>query len=506
MKVLYAASEVAGFAKTGGLADVAGSLPAALAARGHDCAVVMPLYRACRLGKQPLTATGRRIRVPIGDGVVEGNIWRSTLPGSDVPVYLIEQPNYFERDDPALGKGLYQYTEDQGQKLDYPDNCARFGFFSRAILEMIQALNLWPDLLHLNDWQSGLTAVYLRELYHQQGPRDLRTRYDQMRTVFTVHNLAYQGLFWHLDMPLLRLPWRLFDYEKLEFYGKINFLKGGIVYADMITTVSPTYAREIQTPYYGCGLHGVLRQRTQRLHGIVNGIDDLVWNPAIDPHLAWRYDATTVAEGKAHCKDALQAQFDLERNPRTPLLGIVSRLAVQKGFDLLEKALPAFLDQSVQLIVLGDGDKVYRDILLNLQRKYPRHMGLHLGQNEVLAHQIEAGVDVFLMPSQYEPCGLNQLYSLRYGTLPVVRATGGLVDTVVDATPQNLANGTATGFRFVTYSPRALGEAIERCLALYRSEPQAWRQLQQTGMHQDWSWRHSAAEYERLYHEVTQQI
>ncbi len=506
MKCLHAASEVAGFAKTGGLADVAAALPIALQERGVDCAVVMPLYRACRLGAQPLQPTDLRFRVPIGEHLIEGRLWRSTLPGSNVPVYLIEQADLFERDDPATGHGIYQYTDEQGKRRDYDDNSTRFGFFARAILEAMRLADFWPDILHLHDWQTALAAVYLREWHQHFAKPDLRGRYAAIRTVFTIHNLAYQGVFWHLDMPLLGLPWRLFTMDKLEAYGHLNFLKAALVYADLITTVSPTYAREIQTTILGCGLHGILMQRSDHLFGIVNGIDERVWNPATDAFLAAKYDAAKVVDGKAKCKAALQKEFNLTTSPPAPLLGMVSRLAEQKGLDLIEKAIPAFLRDGTQFVVLGDGDKAYRDMLLKLRTAYPRQVGVYLDQSEAHAHQIEAGADIFLMPSRYEPCGLNQLYSLKYGTVPVVHATGGLADTVVDATSQNVIMSRATGFSFVPATAQAFTDALQRCLRMYRDDRKTWRQMQQTGMKQDWSWRRSAAEYDRLYHQALQEI
>ena len=505
MKILYASSEVAGFAKTGGLADVAGSLPVALAARGLDCAVVMPLYRACRSSGQKLHATEHRLQIPIGERFVEGRIWRSSLPDSDVPVYLIEQPDYFDRDELASGRGLYQYADPKGKKLDYADNCARFVFFSRAIIETMRLLDFWPDVLHLNDWQTGLAAIYLREWYLPQAARDQRARYERIRTMFTIHNLAFAGLFWHLDMPLLGLPVRLFNLDQLEFHGHISFLKGGVVAADMITTVSPTYAKEIQTVYLGCGLHGMLMQRNRRLFGIVNGIDERVWNPATDLHIAAHYDAATLAVGKPKCKATLQRHYQLDVQPGTPLLGIVSRLARQKGLSLLEPVVSPLLQEGVQLVVLGDGDLVYKEMLLKLRERYPSQVGLTFELNEAIAHQIEAGADIFLMPSEYEPCGLNQLYSLKYGTVPVVRRTGGLADTVVDASPANLAAGSATGFAFVPFAAAPFAEALGRAVAMYRDDPLRWRQVQETGMRQDWSWARSAAEYDRLYHAMTRE-
>jgi starch synthase len=499
MRCLYAASEVAGFAKTGGLADVAGSLPRALARRGHEVAVILPLYRGIRTGKQPLAPTGLTFNVPFGNRISSGSLWRSTLPGSDVPVFLIEQPHYYERDDPAQGRGLYQFTDGTGRRRDYADNCERFLFFQHGVLEAIRLLNFWPDVLHNNDWQTGLVPVYLRELYPRHPALELRPLYARIRTLFTIHNMAYQGLFWHLDMPLTGLPWRLFNPEQLEFHGHLNFLKGGIVYSDLINTVSPSYAREIQTPYFGCGLHGVLAKRARQLFGIVNGVDYGTWNPATDRHLPANYDVANVPAHKPLCKQAVQHHYGLPEEPRTPLLGMVSRLVDQKGLDLLGQVVPAMLQQHTQLVVLGQGDPHYERMLHGLRERYPRQVGITLAQDEPLAHRIEAGADMFLMPSLFEPCGLSQLYSLKYGTVPIVRATGGLCDTVADATPERLAAGTATGFAFVPDAPAVFLQAIERALALYRNDPERWLALMRTGMRQDWSWERSAAEYERLY-------
>jgi starch synthase len=515
LRLLLAASEVVPFAKTGGLGDVAGALPRALARRGHQCAVILPLYSCARSGRIPLTPTNLSFIVPIGGRKVSGSLWRTTLPDSSVPVYMIEQPSYFERDDPSQGRGLYQLTLSNGQKADYPDNCTRFIFFARAVLEAIRLLNYWPDVLHNNDWQTGLAPVYLREEYSRHLRRELQTRYSKIRTLFTIHNLAYQGLFWHWDMPVTGLDWRLFNYEQLEFYGKINFLKAGIVFSDAITTVSPTYAREIQTPYYGCGLEGVLSERRDRLTGIVNGVDYTVWNPATDPHLAANYGVDSVTQGKPICKAALQRRFGLLEKPRVPLLGIVSRLVEQKGIHLVGKTADTWLTQTsevsetsevsngAQLVVLGEGDPKYHRMLADLQARHPDRVGLLLGFDENLAHQIEAGADIFLMPSEYEPSGLNQLYSLKYGTVPVVRATGGLADTIVDATEANLASGRATGFSFLANYATAFLSAVQRALDLYRSRPDVWLRLMQTGMRQDWSWDRSALEYEKVYSKIT---
>ena len=502
MKVLLAASEVVGFAKTGGLADVAGSLPRALARRGHECAVILPLYHCTRRASVPPQPTQHAFDVLIGGRTVPGRLWRSTLPGSTIPVYLVEQPQYFERDDPAQGRGLYQWTTPRGEKQDYPDNCERFIFFCRAVLEALRLLDFWPDVLHANDWQTGLVPVYLREEY---GPRrDSRapaplSAYGRLRTLLTIHNVAYQGLFWHWDMNLTGLDWRLFNHEQLEFHGHLSFLKAGIVFADLLNTVSPSYAKEIQTPYYGCGLHGVLAARRDCLFGIVNGVDYDEWDPAIDARLPANYDVDSVTVGKSVCKRALEERYGLGNEPTTPLLGMVARLVEQKGIDLVLGAAAPLVEQGARMVVLGEGDPAYHRRFLDLRARYPERIGVTLSFDEPLAHQIEAGADLFLMPSLYEPSGLNQLYSMKYGAVPVVRATGGLADTVVDCTPETLAAGTATGFSFLARTPEALLDTVRRAQVLYRGQPDQWLQLVRNGMRQDWSWDRSAAEYERLY-------
>jgi starch synthase len=508
---------VAGFAKTGGLADVAASLPRALSDRGLDCAVIMPLYRSVRVGKNQPHPTGLTFSVPIGSRSVSGSLYRGVLPHSKVPIYFVEQPDFFERDEPATGAGLYQFVLPDGGKRDYPDNSARYIFFCRAVLEAMRLLDYWPDVLHVNDWQTSLLPVYVRlcarareresaeALFALPRSRALAKKVADIRTLLTVHNIAYQGLFWHFDMPLTGLPWSLFNYEELEFHGHINFLKGGIVFADSITTVSPMYSREIQTPYYGCGLHSVLAHRSHDIHGIVNGVDYRTWDPGVDPHLLSNYDVGNVQEGKAACKKALQKHYRLPERPRTPLLGMVSRLVDQKGLDILGQSAQSLLQHDLQLVVLGEGDPAYHAMLTELRQKYPGRVGVTLGQDEKLAHQIEGGADIFLMPSQYEPCGLNQLYSLKYGTVPVVRATGGLADTVVDASEENLSAGKATGFSFLPYTAAALQETVHRALCLYCDHPKRWLALQKTGMRQDWSWNRSAAEYEALYWKLVDQ-
>ncbi len=501
IRVLLAASEVVGFAKTGGLADVAGALPPALARAGCQCVVMLPLYRGARTGKVPVKPTDLVFRVPLAGRTLQGRLWRSRLPDSDVPVYLVENADYYDRDDPQSGRGLYQFKQ-AGELHDYPDNFARYAFFCRAVLEAVRLLDFWPHVLHLNDWQTGLAAVYLREVYHHYTVAG-SDRYERIKTLFTIHNIAYQGVFWHWDMQTAGLSWRLFHPGQLEFHGHLNCLKAGVVFSDLVNTVSPTYAREILTPYFGCGLQGVLSERRDRLFGIVNGCDYEVWDPSRDPHLAGHYNADHLTPGKPACKEALQRRLGLAVEPGAPLLGVVARLVEQKGIELILKAAPDLLRQGAQLAVLGQGDPAYHAQLRELAKRFPERVGLLIGFDEPLAHQIEAGADLFLMPSFYEPSGLNQLYSMHYGTPPVVRATGGLADTVVDATPQALAAGTATGFVFVPYQAEALLDAVRRGINLYREQSDAWRGLVRAGMTADWSWDRSAAEYVRLYERLT---
>lgn len=484
MNVVVVASEAVPLAKTGGLADVAGSLPRALERLGHQACLILPCYQRVWRAGLPLRASGLTLRVPVGARVVEAHVHQAALPGSDVPVYLIDRPEYFER--------AHLYGQDG---KDYPDNCERFVFFSRAALEAIRLLGLRPDVIHCNDWQTALIPVYLEEMYRRQPA--LAT----VGTLLTIHNLAYQGNFWHWDMPLTGLDWRLFNWQQLEFHGRLNLLKAGMVFADLLSTVSPTYSREIQTPEFGCGLDGLLRARRHDLNGIANGIDTQLWNPATDPMIAERYEVQNFDAGKAACKAQLQRRANLPERPDVPLFAQIGRLDPQKGWDLMAAVADDLLSGDVQLVILGEGQPRYHALLDELADRHAGKLRAFLEFSNPLAHQIEAGADVFLMPSLYEPCGLNQLYSLAYGTVPVVRATGGLADTVVDANPQTLADGTATGFAFKDPTPRGLRQAIARVLALWPDRP-SWSQLVQAGMKADWSWDHSARAYVRLYQEI----
>ncbi|MCS7016484.1 MAG: glycogen synthase GlgA [Gemmatales bacterium] len=493
MNILYISPEIAPFAKTGGLADVLSALPRAMAQRGHRVALAMPLYRCVRQGGSALEPTDNVVQVPLGARVVRGRWWRSTLPQCDIPIYFLEHAEFYERDDPASGAGLYQYRLPQGKMADYADNCSRFIFFSRAVLEGLGGLAFWPDVIHVNDWQTGLIPVYVKKIY---GPR---WSSPMPKTVLTIHNLAYQGLFWHWDMPLTGLDWSLFNWRELEFYGKINFLKAGIVFADMVTTVSQRYAEEIQTPEFGCGLEGVLREHRGKLVGILNGVDYSQWDPRHDPNLPCHYDEETVVAGKAECRRALHQRWNWPYRPRTPLIVMISRLVEQKGLDLVQQTAEEILRWDLQWAILGTGEPTYHQFLRQLQHHFPDRFRVALEFNEPLAHLLEAAGDIFLMPSRFEPSGLNQLYSLRYGTVPVVRQVGGLADTITDCTPTTLADGSATGFCFREYTADAMLQALRRALWTFRDHPDIWRQLQRNGMRQDFSWARSAAAYESIY-------
>jgi len=474
MKILFAASEVAPFAKTGGLADVAGSLPPAIMSLGHDVRVVLPLYRqvnqkTCKL-KQVATFS-----VPIGTWQERCDILEGRL-GKNVTVYFVKQDSYYDRSE------LYH-----AQQADYPDNAERFIFFSRAVLELCQAVDFKPDIVHCNDWQTGLIPLYVKTLYRETPA--LR----KARTVFTVHNLGYQGLFWHWDMRLTGLDWDVFTPEGIEFWGNMNFLKAGLVYSDIITTVSRTYSKEIQTPEYGYGLEGVLVKRAADLYGIVNGIDYKTWDPAHDRTIPKTFTPSRLA-GKAVCKKALLSHVRLPKT-NDPLIGMVTRLVDQKGLDILTDALPEMLSLGVQLVILGTGDEKYHRILTDAAQRYPKQLRTLLRYDDTLAKKIYAGCDMFLMPSRYEPCGLGQMNSLRYGTVPIVRNTGGLADTVQNYDPRT---GRGNGFVFGAYSSSTLVDCLRRALEIY-GDTVKWKHLIKNGMQQDLSWVHSALEYVKAY-------
>jgi starch synthase len=483
VRILFATTEAVPFCKTGGLADVCGSLPQELAKLGHEPVVVIPAFRQALQSGQPLEQTGLRFEIPIGRKTNSGTLLRSRLPGSNVPVYLVHQPQYYDRAE------LYRENG-----TDYKDNCERFVFFCRAVLEAIAQLELRPDLVHCHDWPTGPVPVYLKTELAGIPP------FDSIRSLLTIHNIAYQGNFWHWDMELTGIDWKYFNWRQMEFYGNLSFLKSGIAFADTLTTVSPRYAQEIQQPPLSCGLEGILQHRHADLYGIINGVDYNVWNPETDRHLGGNnYGVHNFAEGKRACKAALQREVGLPQVANSPLLAMIGRLADQKGFDLVAKLIPQWAPAAnAQWVILGTGEPVYHQLLGELAREYPDKMAIRIGFSNELAHRIEAGADIFLMPSRYEPCGLNQLYSLKYGTVPVVHATGGLADTITNLNEGTLAAGTANGFSFDAYTTAALADALDRACRTYDDRP-VWEQIIRTGMRQDWSWNHSAREYSRLY-------
>jgi starch synthase len=484
VRILMVASEVAPFAKTGGLADVVGALPRALSRMGHDVRIVMPMYASVDRFRYRLLPLLRRVSMQWGTETINGELMRCAFPGpEDIPVYFIQQDFLFGR------AGFYG---EAGQ--DYEDNDRRFAFFCSAALWVLKALDWPPDVVHLHDWQAGLVAPLLR--HHGAFAND--PFYQRIRTVFTIHNLAYQGIVSRDLLPRLQLPWSLFTPEGIEFHQHASLLKAGIVCSDRVTTVSPTYAREIQTEEFGAGMNGVLQARSSVLHGILNGIDNTVWNPATDPLLAANYSADNL-DGKKACKRALQQHFGLKADDKAPIVAVVSRLVDQKGFDLVSDIMARLLSRGAQFVLLGTGSKVYEEFFRELGEHNHGRVGVMIGYDEDLAHRIEAGADIFLMPSRFEPSGLNQLYSMHYGTVPIVRHVGGLADSVTDTTKKTLANNTATGFVFEDYTPEALWETIMRAIDLYEEKPDDWRRIQRNGMAHDFSWTRSAEKYDEVY-------
>jgi starch synthase len=472
MRILFVASEALPFAKTGGLADVLEALPKALVKLGHEVAVFLPRYKGVKSTKtiQPSMTLpqGPRLRFP---AITDGSI----LAG--VRYFFLDDPALFDRD------GLY------GDKNgEYPDNAERYSEFCRAAIEL--AKQIWmPDIIHCHDWQTAMIPVLLRSSYAD----DPAVR--NLPVVFTIHNIGYHGVFPKEAMERAGIPLMLFHPGGIEFFGKVNFLKGGLIFSDFLTTVSPTYAKEIQTPEFGFGLDGVIRSRAHRLVGILNGVDYSVWSPERDSLIPAKYSAKDLT-GKRKCKIALLGEYGLlSDNPQRAVLGIVSRFADQKGFDLIAGIAHELMEEDVLLTVLGTGDKKYEDLFLALAGDYPGRVGVKIAYDDKIAHLIEAGADIFLMPSRYEPCGLNQIYSLRYGTVPVVRSTGGLDDTIESF---DLQHGTGTGFKFKEYTGAAFLQCIRQALHHYAEEP-VWKRIQLNGMGKDFSWNISAAEYAKLY-------
>ncbi len=468
LKVLFIVSECVPFAKTGGLGDVAGALPIALAARGHDVRLVMPRYRsAMKFAASQLPAP---LGVPVGYREMFCSVWETALPQSQAKVYLLEHNEYFDRN------GVYNDANG-----DFGDNLSRFTFLSRGALRLCGYLDFWPDVIHVHDWPTALTPIYLNTT-------DSHSKLGGAATVLTIHNMGYQGWFNRDEYFVTGLPYSEFHENSLETYGRLNLLKGGIYHSTIVSTVSPNYAKEIQTKAGGHGLEGALSDRGRDVIGILNGIDDKVWNPATSPHLAAHYSADDLS-GKAICKAALQREMGLAERPNVPLFGIVTRLAHQKGIDIFADALDHILQHDVQVVLLGSGESWAEELFSRLSHTSDRFRA-YLGMNERLAHRIEAGSDFFIMPSRYEPCGLNQLYSQRYGTLPIVRAVGGLEDTVDDH---------VTGFKFQDLSPWALANTVELARRIYHDAPNKIRDMQLAGMRKPMGWEHASRQYEALY-------
>jgi starch synthase len=476
LTIAMAASEALPYAKSGGLADVVGALPARLARLGHRVLLFVPYHRETHARFPHLPRAADPIDLPFPGHDVRVELLRHE-PAPGVTALLVREDASFDR--PRL------YGSADG---DYWDNAGRFAIFCRAVVAGLQALGERPDVVHVHDWQAALVPLYLR---HRP---DLAGALAGTPSLLTVHNLAYQGVFDRSALAYTGIPPWLFTMHGVEFYGKINLLKGGLLAADAVSTVSPRYAEEIRTPAFGEGLDGVLRERGAALHGILNGVDYDEWNPETDPRLPWNYHHGQL-DGKARCKEALERAFGLEPAPRTPLFATISRLAGQKGFDLLADALPRIAELDLRYCVLGSGDRQYEERFLELARRYPGRLAVRIGYDEDLAHLVEAGADCFLMPSRFEPCGLNQLYSLRYGTIPVVRAVGGLADTVAHF---DAARGSGTGFVFRDYDVTGLLWAIREALAAY-ARPADWTRLRDNAMAADFSWESAARRYAELY-------
>lgn len=474
MNVIIVSPEAIPFAKTGGLADVAGSLPAALKNLGCKVMLFLPFYRHVRQAGFEPEVTGLEVTVPLGKREIKGEVLRTSVNG--VPVYFLKRDEFYDRS--------YLYGTPEG---DYFDNLERYTFFARGALEAMKARGFDADIIHCNDWQTGLIPAYLKDIYKT----DLH--FANTATVFTIHNIAYQGIFPGELFDLTHLSPSLYGIEGVEYWGNINLLKAGLACSDIITTVSEAYSKEIQTPEYGCGLEGVLKKRKDALYGIINGVDYNEWDPAIDNLIPSRYSPDDLSN-KAVCKKELLREFRLKVKPNTPVIGVISRLAGQKGFDILSEAMPALMELDIGMTVLGSGERKYQTLLEDLAKKYQKRLSVRIAFNNKLAHLVEAGADMLLMPSKYEPCGLNQIYSLKYGTIPVVRATGGLEDTVEEY--DGLGGGN--GFKFREYSADALIGKVKEALELYRDK-NGWKALQKNAMGYDFSWESSARKYIELY-------
>jgi starch synthase len=474
MHIAFVASECVPYSKTGGLADVVGALPRALANLGHEVSVYLPRYRQTKLS-DPETVVAS-ITVPFDDKYRFPSV---VTAGSSAGVkfYFVDSPPYFDRE------ALYGTSA-----ADYPDNAERFALFSRAVLEASKVLGV-PQVFHCHDWQSALVPVMLRTFYAED------PAFRDVGTVFTIHNMGYQGMFPPDILPLLMLPWDLFTISKMEFFGQVNFLKGALVFSDFITTVSRKYSQEIQTTEYGFGLEGVLRNRASTVSGILNGVDYDEWSPQTDKLIAAKYSPLDLAGKQKDKQDLLNAFGITNADTRLPVIGIVSRFAAQKGFDLIAQVIDRLAREEMIMVVLGSGDRLFEERFQRINKLFPNKIVAKVAFDNAIAHKIEAGADMFLMPSRYEPCGLNQIYSLKYGTVPIVRATGGLDDTIE---PWDARTGKGTGFKFSDYTGEALLATIKQALLAYQ-DPSSWQTLMRNGMARDFSWGASAREYGKIY-------
>ncbi len=490
--ILFVSSEVYPYAKTGGLADVSSSLPQALREFNHDVRVIMPKYGFIGEKKQKIHIINRTQGM---DFVINGtsttvNVKSSAIltPRTRVQIYLAESDEYFSR------MGLYS---DPVTGVDYPDNDERFILFAHSVLELCKRLLWKPDIIHCNDWQCGLLPLYIKEAMKTD------PFFKGTKTVFTIHNLAYQGNFSADSYAKTGLPLEYFNPNGVEYFGNMSFMKAGIAYADAITTVSESYAEEIKTKEFGCGLEGLLTKRKRDLHGILNGIDTATWDPEHDVNIVKKYSAEKIAL-KEECKKDLCSSMDIPYEEGKPVIGLIARFVDQKGLDLLTEVMENIFKSGAQMVILGSGEKKYEDFFTKQQKKHPKQLGVYLGFHDNFAHKIEAGSDIFIMPSAYEPCGLNQMYSMRYGTVPVVRRTGGLADTVIDMDDATKKK-TATGFVFDKYDAKSFWKALERAMGVYKKHPDQWRELQLNGMARDFSWNASAQKYAELYEKIIAQ-
>lgn len=481
MRVVIASSEVVPFAKTGGLADVTGALPKQIKSLRHDVITVMPYYKDIKNGKFKVVEECS-FSIPVHNASKKVTVYKGTIPKSGGSVYFIGCDEYFDR------KDLYQKDG-----VDYEDNAERFSLFSRSVLELCKMIGFQPDNIHCNDWQTGLIPVYLKTLYADD------SFFSNTSTLFTIHNLAYQGNFVAENaISASGLPWDVYSYDKCEFWGKFSFIKAGLVYSDVLSTVSDKYSKEIQTTEFGCGLEGLLASRAADLFGIVNGLDYGVWDPKKDKKIPANYNVSDLA-GKKECKQSLLKKYGLKYSKKTPVIGVISRLADQKGFDLIEQIIDEVLGKKVQFVLLGTGDQKYHELFASIAEKYPDKAGVELKYDANLAQLIYAGVDMFLMPSQYEPCGLGQLISLKYGSIPIVRETGGLADTIVDYDLADVFEADkSNGFVFKDYDAAALLERINRSISIF-SDTGKWEKLMKNAMRADFSWKSSSKRYEELY-------